>query len=95
MRTGFHHAVTVNAPISYVWPWLVQLGQGRGGFYSYTWLETWRCRMQNAEAILPQYQNLQVGDLIYLHPRVPPSGNAPRTERTLVLAARGRLCCSR
>ena len=29
------HAITIQAPISKVWPWLVQLGQGRGGFYSY------------------------------------------------------------
>lgn len=33
------HAITINAPVRNVWPWLVQVGQKRGGFYSYTWLE--------------------------------------------------------
>src|SRR5690349_3601012 len=44
------HAITINAPVSSVWPWLVQIGQTRGGFYSYTWLENAvGCQMQNAE----------------------------------------------
>lgn len=30
------HAITINAPVTHVWPWLVQVGQNRGGFYSYT-----------------------------------------------------------
>jgi hypothetical protein len=33
------HAVTISAPPAAVWPWLVQMGQGRGGLYSYDWLE--------------------------------------------------------
>src|SRR5688500_14417471 len=33
-------AVTIEAPVETVWPWLAQLGQDRGGFYSYEWLET-------------------------------------------------------
>ena len=34
------HAVTINAPPSQIWPWIVQIGQDRAGFYSYTQLET-------------------------------------------------------
>ena len=41
--------ITINAPIEDVWPWVVQMGQGRGGFYTYQFLEniaarrfTWR-----------------------------------------------------
>jgi hypothetical protein len=34
------YAVTIKAPVEEVWPWLAQLGQDRGGFYSYEWLET-------------------------------------------------------
>jgi len=34
-------AITVHASASQVWPWIAQLGQGRGGFYSYDFLETW------------------------------------------------------
>jgi hypothetical protein len=32
-------AISIRAPASQVWPWLVQLGQGRAGLYSYEWLE--------------------------------------------------------
>src|SRR5689334_13524236 len=33
------HAITINAPVADVWPWLVQMGQNKGGFYSYSVLE--------------------------------------------------------
>src|ERR1039458_10160330 len=32
-------AITVNAPPGAVWPWLVQMGSGRGGAYTYDWIE--------------------------------------------------------
>lgn len=38
-RIASTRAVTIAAPREEVWPWLVQIGQGRGGFYSYTFLE--------------------------------------------------------
>ena len=38
-KWGFTHAVTIKAPVAEVWPWIVQIGQGRGGFYSYEFLE--------------------------------------------------------
>lgn len=34
-----NHAITIHAPVKVVWPWLVQIGQDKGGFYSYTFLE--------------------------------------------------------
>jgi hypothetical protein len=68
------HAVTINAPAADVWPWLVQIGQGRGGFYSYAWLENLvGCHMRNADRILPQFQDLKAGDRIYFHPKAPPA----------------------
>lgn len=67
------HAVTIEAPIGEVWPWLAQIGQDRGGFYSYTLLENLAgCRIRNADRILPEFQRLVVGDGVRLHPRVPP-----------------------
>ena len=67
------HAITINAPVSAVWPWLVQIGQNRGGFYSYEWLENMvGCHMVNADEVLPQFQELRVGDEIWLHPKAPP-----------------------
>jgi hypothetical protein len=63
------HAITVNATPAEIWPWLVQLGQGRGGFYSYDELENLMgLDIHTANRILPEHQNLQVGDLIPLAP---------------------------
>ncbi len=67
------HAITINAPVSEVWPWLVQVGQNKAGFYSYSWLENLLgCNMHNADHIVPEYQDLQVGDQLWLHPSYPP-----------------------
>jgi hypothetical protein len=61
------HAITVQAPPNKVWPWLVQLGQGRGGFYSYDWIENaMGLDIHTADRILPEHQTLEVGDVIPL-----------------------------
>lgn len=66
-------AITVGAPAAEVWPWLVQMGQRRGGFYSYDWLENLiGCHMLSADRIVSEWQDLQVGDSVWLHPKVPP-----------------------
>lgn len=60
------HAVTVNAPPDAVWPWLVQIGQDRGGFYSYTWLErAFGAHITNTDRIHPEWQTLSVGDPVH------------------------------
>jgi len=65
----YTHAITIQAPATAVWPWLVQLGQGRGGFYSYEFLENLiGCKMHNANEIVPELQQLEVGDSIPMHP---------------------------
>jgi hypothetical protein len=67
------HAITIYAPAAAVWQWLVQIGQDRGGFYSYTWLENLvGCDMKNASRIVPEWQELRVGDEVRLHPKAPP-----------------------
>jgi hypothetical protein len=83
------HAVTIQSPAAEVWPWLAQMGQGRGGFYSYTWLENLiGCRIENADRILHEHQHLQVGDPISVHPDAPPLSVAiVDPGRSLVLAA--------
>jgi hypothetical protein len=67
------HAITIDAPPEFVWPWLVQLGQDKAGFYSYTALENlFGCHMRNAYEIHPEWQTpLQVGDLVKFHPKAP------------------------
>lgn len=59
-------AVTVNAPPEDIWPWLVQMGTGRGGMYSYDWLDRLFGFIDRPSAvrILPEFQNLAVGDRI-------------------------------
>jgi hypothetical protein len=60
------HAITIHAPASAVWPWLVQLGQDRGGFYSYDWLErAFGARIQNADRIHAEWQHRQVDDTVF------------------------------
>jgi hypothetical protein len=62
-------AISIRAPASQVWPWLVQLGQGRGGLYSYEWLENLAgCDIHNADRIIPELQHLAVGDSVRLGP---------------------------
>ena len=59
------HAVTIRATPDEIWPWLVQLGQDRGGFYSYDWLERLvGDRIRNADRIHPEWQTLRTGDLV-------------------------------
>ncbi len=63
-------AITIHAPVELVWPWLVQIGQDRGGFYSYTWLENlFGASIRNADRILPECQSRQVGDTVWMTPR--------------------------
>jgi hypothetical protein len=64
--------VDIRATPEQIWPWLLQMGQGRGGFYSYDWLER-LCGFQitNTEEIIPALQKLVVGDGIRLHPKAP------------------------
>jgi len=60
------HAITVHASASTVWPWLVQLGQDRGGFYSYDWLErTVGADIHNADRIHPEWQSRRVDDTVF------------------------------
>jgi hypothetical protein len=71
-RAGYTQAITVRAPVVAVWPWLLQIGQGRGGFYSYQALENLvGCDIHNADRILPEFQEFGAGDGVRLHPKVP------------------------
>ncbi len=64
-------AVTVRASADAVWPWIVQLGQGRGGFYSYDFLENLvGCDIHSADRIVPEWQDVGVGDDVRLAPQV-------------------------
>jgi hypothetical protein len=62
---GWTRAITIHTTPEQIWPWLVQWGQGRGGWYSYDWLENlFGFDIHTADRILPEYQNLAIGDPI-------------------------------
>jgi hypothetical protein len=64
-------AITIHAPADRVWPWIAQLGQGRGGFYSYDWLENLAgCDIHSSDRILLEWQDIKFGDEIRLAPQV-------------------------
>jgi len=60
-------AITIEAPPELVWRWVVQIGQDRAGFYSYTWLENlFRADIHNAKYIAEEWQTRKVGDTVWL-----------------------------
>jgi hypothetical protein len=58
------HAITIAAPAHAVWPWLVQMGWGRAGWYTYRWVDRllFPANGPSANHLLPEHQGLQVGD---------------------------------
>ena len=61
---GETRAITIEAPPATVWPWLVQLGYGRGGWYTYDSMDSG----PSAREILPDFQVLAEGDLVPMNP---------------------------
>jgi hypothetical protein len=80
-------AIWIDAAPSAIWPWLAQMGPGRGGAYTYDWIENLLgLGMHSADRILPQYQDLKVGDAQRLGSRGPLLRVARlEPERSLVL----------
>jgi hypothetical protein len=68
-ETGYTMAITIRAGASAIWPWLVQMGQGRGGFYTCERVENLLgANIHNAKGIVPAWQKLEVGDKVRLTP---------------------------
>jgi hypothetical protein len=64
-------AISVAASADAVWPWIAQLGQGRGGFYTYDFLENLiGCDMHSADRIVPEWQSIAIGGEVKLHPEI-------------------------
>jgi hypothetical protein len=58
-------AITIAAPPSAVWPWLVQMGPGRAGCYTYDWIENLSgLNMHSADRVHPEWQGLEVGEVL-------------------------------
>src|SRR5919199_1522735 len=72
-ETYFTRAITIDAPPSAVWPWLLAIGQDRAGFLSNDYLENLAGGdIHNAATLRPEWQQRALGD------RVPMSGEAER-----------------
>ena len=61
-------AIGIAAQPEDVWPWLVQLGFGKAGWYSYDWIDN--DGHPSAEEVIPEYQTLRVGDQILTMPEM-------------------------
>lgn len=80
-------ATTVGASAEAVWPWLAQIGQEKGGFYSYAWLEDLvGCEIVNADRVVPEWQHVEVGDEVHLAPQLALRVAVVEPGRALVLA---------
>jgi hypothetical protein len=79
-------AVTVAARPEQVWPWLVQLGYGRAGWYSYDWIDN--DGRPSADRIVPELQTLKVGDQILMLPEMGPRVREVQPTRHLVTGDR-------
>jgi hypothetical protein len=64
--TIWNRGITIEASPSEVWPWLVQMGYGRAGFYVPEWIDhlLWRVPAANSTVLLPRFQHLAVDDVV-------------------------------
>ena len=85
---GATMATTLPAPPATVWPWLVQMGGDRGGWYGWDWLDN--AGHSSATTIHPEWQQLQLGQHLARVPKGPANWFTVvvlEPERTLVLRA--------
>ena len=80
--------ITINTPPSAIWPWLIQMGPGRAGAYTYDWIENLLgLNMHSADRIVPEWQHMEVGDAFSVSKSGPPLRvKSIEPEHVLVLA---------
>jgi hypothetical protein len=67
------HAITIDAPLDCVWPWLAELGQNKGNVYKYSWLEKVIGEGDSPSGEHPTWQDLKIGDSLQIHTNYPPA----------------------
>ncbi len=77
-------AITIAARPELIWPWLVQIGFGRAGWYSYDWIDN--DGRPSADRIVPELQDLRVGDRVLMAPEMGPTVRMIDPNRHLLCA---------
>jgi hypothetical protein len=78
-------AITINAGVEQVWPWLAQIGQDRGGFYSYEMMVNLvGCQMPVVDRLLDEKRSWKIGDRLWMYPRDRAGGIGYATLRTVI-----------
>jgi hypothetical protein len=96
------HAITIRAPAAEVWPWLVQIGCKRAGWYSYDFIHrilgvagSVDDDRRSVNRIIPELQHLEVGDMVSIAPEMGFAVAAIEPGRALVLHARADMSSGR
>ena len=86
-RAQLTHAVTIDAPPAAIWPWLIQMGRRRAGWYSWDLLDNGG--EPSADRIIPELQHLEPGDVLPWRDQGPEGFTVERVipERALVLGS--------
>jgi len=94
-KCGYTQAITIRAPVSEVWPWLVQIGYKRAGWYSHDFLHRLMgiagCvddERRSAKRIIPELQDLKVGDVVEIAPGMGYVVAGLEPEQALILQSR-------
>jgi hypothetical protein len=84
-RSQETRAITIDAPIDHVWPWVAQIGQDRGGFYSFDLLENLvGCEMPYEDRLRPEKQSWRIGDKLWMYPKEKAGGAGFATLRVYI-----------
>jgi hypothetical protein len=93
-KVSYTQAITIHTAPSQVWPWLVQIGYGRAGWYTYDWIykllgaADFHGGDRSSDRIIPELQELKVGDAVKIFEQGPFEVVALQPGRLLVLLAR-------
>jgi hypothetical protein len=84
-------AITIQASAHQIWPWLVQIGYGRAGWYSYDWIDN--DGKPSADRVLPDLQSLEVGHRILMVPGMGPEVKEIEEERYILSGGEADTWC--
>jgi hypothetical protein len=94
-KCGYTQAITIKASVPEVWPWLVQIGYKRAGWYSHDFLHRLMGvagsvddERSSARRIIPELQDLKVGDVVEIGPGMGYVVAGIEPQRTVILQSR-------